>query len=174
MPARLPPIPLLMGCLVALSACAATPEATGAHSADDVADAYVAAVRQYAPGSQGYALDPVVRVLYEEVRLASDPPDSIPHPPAVISRLLASGVFAGVCEARRVTHEPACPEGARMRVVFSEPQRVSPDTLEFEAAYATISRPDNVIPGYGISYWYRVVRVQGVWTVVETQQRSVT
>jgi hypothetical protein len=175
MPRRLMRVPLLMACLVAPSACASSRAATVAQSADDVAQAYVAAVRHSSPGTdRGYALDPVVWVLYEETRLASDPPDSIPHPPEVLSRLLASGLFSGMCQAMRATYEPACPEGARVRVLFSEPLRVSADTVEFEVAYAKVLRPDDVIRGYAISYWYRVVRVRGAWTVAETRQRSVT
>ena len=170
------PILLLSLLAAAVAACASAPAAAPPRASSDLAEAYAAAVRHHAGASQprGLALDPVVYVLYEQARLASDPPDTIPHPSSLISRLVASGMFTGVCEVRRSTHEPVCPDSARSRVLLSAARRVSADTLEFEAAFATLRRPGDIVRGYGVSCWYRVVRTGGAWTVADTRQLSVT
>lgn len=175
---RFLPVPLLLACCAALAACASVPAAARGPRAAELVDAYTAAVQHYTGGrTRGFVLDPVMLDPHEETRLASEPPDSVSHPREVISRLLAGGTFSGMCEARRApdTHEPVCPDSTRgMRVMFSAPQRAAADTLEFVVAYATIRRPGDIMRGYGVSFWYRVVRADGVWSVADTRQLSVT
>jgi hypothetical protein len=156
----------------ALVACAPRPALAQAPAAADRAQAYAAAVRHWQGSADRYVvLDPAG--LTDDGKTADA--GAVERTPEIVSRLLATGLFDGVCEIQPRDARSVCPDSVPgTRVRFLPPVRAAGDTLQFEVAYAALPRPGGSTRLFRVSYLYRVARVDGAWTVVETRRRSIT
>lgn len=165
----MPLIPRLL--LSAVLAAAAPLPASGQHlTLADRAEAYAAAVRHWQGSTDRYVmLDPA------GLGDSGEAADDGGRTPEIVSRLMATGLFDGLCELQRWGARSVClgrTPGTRIR--FLSPVRASGDTLRFDVAYTALSRPGGSTRVFSVSYAYRVVRVDGAWTVVETRRRAIT
>lgn len=140
----------------------------------DRAEAYAAAVRHWHGSADQYVmLDPAG--LVDDGKTAFDAMDPDGPAPEIVSRLLATGLFDGVCRLEPLGARSVClgrAPGTRVR--FLSPVRASGDTLQFVVAYAALDLLGGRTRLFHVSYVYRVARVDGAWTVVETRRRSIT
>lgn len=143
-------------------------------AAADRAEAYAAAVRHWRGSADHYVmLDPAG--LADDEKTAFEAMDRDRPAPEIVSRLLATGVFDAVCRLEPLGARSVClgrTPGTRVR--FLSPVRASGDTLQFEVAYAALGHLGGRTRLSHVSYVYRVARVDGAWTVVETRRRSIT
>ena len=140
----------------------------------DRAEAYAAAVRHWHGSAEHYVmLDPAG--LVDDGKTAFDAMDPDRPAPEIVSRLMATGLFDAVCRLEPLGARSVCLGRAPgTRVHFLSPPRASGDTLQFEVAYTALQGLGGRTRVFSVSYVYRVARVDGAWTVVETRRRAIT